>query len=145
MLGSTLAFTHSKKFYPLTYVYDWKQFTAKHDPLFRLGVFGGTAQSAYMFMMSQKKHPHVQLIAVGSRTLERGKCCAKEYDIPGVYSPYEQLLADPAIDGVVVFSPISTHEKWILKILDAGKHAILRHSTYCCQHDPIETSFALST
>lgn len=125
MLGSTLTFTHSKLFYPLTYVYDWKQFSTKQDPIIRLGVFGGTAQSANMFMMSQKKHPHAELVAVGSRTLERGKGCAREYDIPEVYSPYEQLLADPSIDGVVVFSPISTHKEWILKILEAGKHAIL--------------------
>ena len=125
MLGSTLTFTHSKKFYPLTYAYDWKQFSVKQDPIIHLGVFGGTAQSAGMFMMSQKKHPHVEVVAVGSRILEKGQACARQYDIPEAYSPYEQLLADPYIEGVVVFSPISTHEKWIMKILDAGKHAVL--------------------
>ena len=125
MLGSTLAFTHSKKFYPLTYAYDWKQFCTKQDPVIRLGIIGGTAQSASMFMMSQKKHPHAKLEAVGSRTFQRGEACAQKYDIPRVYSPYEQLLADPTIEGVVVFSPISTHEKWITKILEAGKHCIL--------------------
>ena len=125
MLGSTLAFTHSKKFYPLTYAYDWKRFCVKQDPVIRLGIIGGTAQSAGMFMMSQKKHPHAKLLAVGSRTVERGEACAQKYDVPIVYSPYEELLADSTIEGVVVFSPISTHEKWITKILEAGKHCIL--------------------
>ena len=125
MLGKTLTFTHSKKFYPLTYAYDWKDFSVKEEPIIRLGIFGGTAQSAGMFMTSQKKHPHAELVAVGSRTLERGEACSQKYDIPIVYTPYEQLLADPSIEGVVVFCPISTHEKWIMKVLDAGKHAIL--------------------
>ena len=125
MLGSTLAFTHSKNFYLLTYAYDWKQFNPKKDPLIHLGVIGGTAQSAGMFMMSQKKHPHVELMAVASRTPKRGQECAKKYDLSKAYSPYDQLLDDPFIDSVVVFSPISTHEKLIIKILESGKHCII--------------------
>lgn len=125
MLGNTLSFSHSKKFYPLTYVYNWKQFCEKQEPVIRLGIIGGTAQSAATFMMSQKKNPHVELIAVGSRTPESGEACAQKYAVPKVYSPYEPLLADPTIEGIVVYSPISTHEQLIKKILDAGKHCFL--------------------
>lgn len=125
MFGSTLAYTHSKKFYPLTYVYDWKEFCVKQDPILHLGVIGGTAQSAGMFMMAQKKHPHVELLAVASRNLENGQACAQKYDLPMVYSPYDQLLADSMIKGVVVFSPISTHADLIINVLESGKHCIL--------------------
>lgn len=127
MLGSTMAFTHSKNFYPLTYVYDWKHFSKKRHPVIRLGIIGGTAQSAGMFMMSQTKHQHATLLAVGSRTLKSGIDCARKYCLTScrVYSPYEDLLADPSVEGIVVFCPISTHENLILKILEAGKHCIL--------------------
>ena len=125
MLGYTLSFTHWRKLYPLTRVYDWRHFCKKQDPTVRLGVIGGTAQSVTTFMMSVKKSPHAEVTAVASRTWETGKACAQKYDIPKVYSPYELLLADSMIDGIVVFSPISTHEKLIEKILDSGKHCFM--------------------
>ena len=125
MFGCTLSYTHSKMFFSLTYAYDWRKFCAKTVPVFRLGVLGGTAQSAGMFMMSQKKHSQVQLLAVASRNIESGKACAKKYDLPIVYCPYELLLSDSNIEGIVVFTPISTHEKLIMNILESGKHCIL--------------------
>lgn len=90
-----------------------------------MGIIDGTAQSAATFMMSEKKNPHVEVIAVGSRTQESGEACAQKYAIPKVYSPYEPLLADATVEGIVVYTPISTHEKLIKKILDAGKHCFL--------------------
>ena len=126
MLGSTLAFTHSKLFFLLTHAYEWKRFCPKKEPIICLGIIGGTAQSAGMFMMSQKKHPHVKLLGVGSRTLERGEACIRKYNLYAeVYSPYDQLLADSSIEGVVAFCPISMHEQLIISILEAGKHCIL--------------------
>ena len=125
MLGITLSFTHSKKFYTLTYAYEWRNFCVKQEPVIRLGIIGGTAQSASVFMMSQKKHPHVELRAVASRTMHTGIACARKYGISRVYSPYEQLLTDSSVEAVIVFSPISTHEKLIMQILEAGKHCIV--------------------
>ena len=125
MLGTTLSFTHSKKFYSLTYAYEWRDFCTKKKPVIRLGIIGGTAQSASVFMMSQKKHPHVELMAVASRSVCTGLTCAFKYDISRVYSPYERLLADLIVEAVVVFSPISTHEELITTILGAGKHCIV--------------------
>ncbi|MCB9760471.1 MAG: Gfo/Idh/MocA family oxidoreductase [Alphaproteobacteria bacterium] len=125
MFGMALTFTHSKRYFPLTKAYDWGRFAAKEEPVVRLGVLGGTAQSAGMFMTSTKKHPRASLLAVGSRTPERGEACAQKYGIPRACAPYQRLLDDPEIEAVVVFCPISTHAHWIPQILDAGKHAFL--------------------
>ncbi len=125
--GSTLAFTHSKKFFPLTYAYDWKNLREKQSPIIRLGIIGGTAQSAGMFMMSQAKHPRAGLVALYSRTMEKGESCIKKYGLTNctVYCEHDQLLADPTIEGIIVFSPISTHEQTLKNLLQAGKHCIL--------------------
>ena len=127
MLGSTLSFTHSRMFFPLTHVYNWEHVCEKQERTIHFGVIGGTAQSAGMFMISQKKHPRAELKAIGSRTWESGEACTQKYSLSRVtvYSPYEHLLADPTIEGIVVYTPISTHEKLIERILDAGKHCFL--------------------
>ena len=91
-----------------------------------LGVFGGTAQSAGLFVMSLNKHPHALLSAVGSRTVETGEACIKKYFLESkVYSPYDELIADPYIQGVILFTPIATHGDLQIKLMQAGKHCIL--------------------
>ena len=38
------------------------------------------------------------------------------------YSSYEDLLADPVIEAVIIATPFSTHDEVALAALDAGKH-----------------------
>ena len=59
MMGATLSFTHSKKFYSLTYAYEWGNFCAKKSPVIRLGIIGGTAQSGLytLFQKGQRRAP----------------------------------------------------------------------------------------
>ena len=62
--------------------------------------------------------------AVASRSLDRAKVFAEEFDIPHAYGRYEDMLADPEIDAVYVATPHPMHAEWAIKAADAGKHVL---------------------
>ena len=62
--------------------------------------------------------------AVGSRSLDKARAFAGEFDIPKAYGSYEEMLADPEIDAVYVATPHPMHAEWAIKAADAGKHIL---------------------
>lgn len=67
-------------------------------------------------------HPHMELYGV----LERTKNLAQEkYPQVRTYRSFEQLLADPNIDMVVVNTPNITHYEYTKWALQAGKHVVV--------------------
>lgn len=62
--------------------------------------------------------------AIASRNLDRAKAVAAQFAIPRAYGSYEELLADPAIDGVYIPLPTSQHIEWSIKAIEAGKHVL---------------------
>lgn len=63
----------------------------------------------------------VQLYSCFSRDEERRKKFAEEYGIEKTASSYEELLADPDVEGVIVTTPNDTHLDVIVQALEAGK------------------------
>ena len=50
---------------------------------------------------------------------------AERYANVRIYADYEELLADDAIDGVVVATPVPTHHRLAKRALEAGKHVLV--------------------
>jgi len=65
-----------------------------------------------------------EVTAVASRTLERARTYAAEWNIPRAIGSYEALIDDPAIDVIYISLPNSLHAEWTVKALDAGKHVL---------------------
>jgi len=66
-----------------------------------------------------------ELVAVGSRSLEKAKAFGSEFGIPTCHGSYEALLADPTIDAVYISTPHSQHAEWAIKAAEAGKHVLV--------------------
>jgi predicted dehydrogenase len=64
--------------------------------------------------------PDGELVATGSRSLERAAAFAGEFG-GAAYGSYEELLGDPAVDVVYVASPHALHVEHTLLALEAGK------------------------
>jgi xylose dehydrogenase (NAD/NADP) len=65
-----------------------------------------------------------ELTTIASRTLDRARDYADEWNIPRALGSYEALLADPAIDIVYIPLPNHLHCEWTVRALEAGKHVL---------------------
>jgi predicted dehydrogenase len=63
----------------------------------------------------------VTLASCFSRDEQRRRAFQEEFGVPRAASTYEELLADPEIEGVLITTPNDTHRALILQALDAGK------------------------
>lgn len=67
------------------------------------------------------KIPGAELVAVGSRSLERAEAFAQEFGIPEAYGSYEQFASEAQLDIVYVGSPHSHHLEHSLLCMNEGK------------------------
>jgi len=65
--------------------------------------------------------PDAELVAVGSRSIERAAAFARQYDIANVHGSYEDLVNDPAVDAIYVANPHNYHRDSAVLCLEHGK------------------------
>lgn len=66
-----------------------------------------------------------ELVAVASRDRAKGEAYAKEWNIPRVFSSYEEMLAADDIDVIYNSTPNALHAEWAIKSVEAGKHTLV--------------------
>lgn len=64
------------------------------------------------------------VVAVASRDRAKAEAFAREHGIERVHGSYEDLLADPELDAVVIALPNALHHEWTMRALAAGKHVL---------------------
>lgn len=74
------------------------------------------------FIPIYQAHPDADLVAVCQRTEEKLHKTADAFGVPGRYTSFEAMLADPNIDAVHINTPIPDHADQTIKALAAGKH-----------------------
>ncbi len=77
--------------------------------------------------LTSTMHAHTgqRVVAVGSRSPERGAEFARRHGVERAYAGYEQLVEDPDVDVVYVASPHSHHREQALAAIAAGKHVLV--------------------
>lgn len=63
----------------------------------------------------------VELVSCFSRDEARRTAFQEEFGVPNAASSFEELLADPAVEGIIVTTPNDTHRELIVQALEAGK------------------------
>jgi len=90
---------------------------------FKWGIIG-TGGIARTFARALADSTTGELVAVGSRAQETAEAFGDTFAIPRRYASYEDLLADPGIDGVYISLPNHLHLEWAVKTARAGKHVL---------------------
>ncbi|WP_344414381.1 Gfo/Idh/MocA family oxidoreductase [Pseudonocardia ailaonensis] len=65
--------------------------------------------------------PEAQLVAVASRSKERGEAFARDLGVPTVHDSYRAILADPQVDALYIATPHPQHRAIALAGIRAGK------------------------
>jgi predicted dehydrogenase len=65
-----------------------------------------------------------ELVAIASRSLDKARTMASQFDAPAAYGSYEELLADPQVQAVYIPLPNNLHKPWSIAALRAGKHVL---------------------
>ena len=78
---------------------------------------------AHSFAADLALVPGAELVATGSRSLERAAAFAAAYG-GAAHGSYEELVSDPAVDVVYVASPHALHDEHTRLALEAGKHVL---------------------
>jgi len=67
-----------------------------------------------------RNFPEIKVVAVMD-VFNESKAIAEEYGVPVFVLTYEELLAVPDLDAVVICSPTDTHADYVVKAAHAGK------------------------
>ena len=89
----------------------------------RYGILS-TSSIAPRFIAAVRACGKGSIVALSSRTLEKAKEKAAQWDIPTAYGSHNDLLQDPNVNIVYISNVNTQHYPWAKAALLAGKHVI---------------------
>lgn len=88
-----------------------------------IGIIGCSAIANKTVLPSIKNSKLFNLVMVGSRSEEKGKTFADNFDCD--FGSYEDVLNHDGIDAIYVSVPTGLHYEWGMRVLEAKKHLLL--------------------
>ena len=89
----------------------------------RFGVVGTNFISDWV-IAGAREDPRFELVAVCSRTRERGEEFAARHAIPNVFTSLDEMASSPLIDAVYIASPNFMHASQSILCMNHGKHVL---------------------
>ncbi len=106
------------------------------NALWGVGIIGtGWVATEYLAAFSQ--NPHSQVVALCSRSEEKGRARAQECGLKTVdiYTDVQKMLENPNINIVAICSPNFLHAKQTIQAAKAGKHIVIEKPVALNLHD----------
>lgn len=91
--------------------------------MLKMGILG-TGKIAHKMAQTVAGMKEAKICAVGSRTYEKAREFAGEYNVEKVYGSYEGLAADGELDLIYIATPHSEHYRHIHLCLQYGKNVL---------------------
>src|SRR5262245_12690322 len=92
--------------------------------MFRFGILGASHFAVSRMIPAMQAAGDTPVVAIASRDGKKAAEAARALGIPKVYASYEELLADPNVDGVYNPLPNHLHVSWSEQAAAAGKHVL---------------------
>jgi predicted dehydrogenase len=90
----------------------------------KIGIIGAGMIAHRSHAEAFQQVPEAEVVAVADVDAERAREFAAKYEIPQVFSSYEELLARAGVDAVSVALPVFLHAPATIAALEAGKHVL---------------------
>lgn len=84
----------------------------------------GLGKIAHSFVQDLQLVDNSQPVAAASRSLDKAKTFAAQYNISKSYGSYVELFQDPAVDIVYIATPHDSHAELSIAAMQAGKHVL---------------------
>lgn len=88
-------------------------------PTFHFAILG-LGKIARKFAEDLQLIPDAKLMAVGSRSLERARAFARDFEVQWAAGSYEETFAGPRIDAVYIATPHVSHRELTLMCIEKG-------------------------
>jgi predicted dehydrogenase len=90
----------------------------------RIGLIGAGANTRLRHIPGLRAIANVELLAVCNRRPESTEAIAREFGIPRTHGHWQEVVADPDVDAVVIGTWPYLHCPITLAALEAGKHVL---------------------
>ena len=84
----------------------------------------GLGNIAHQFVQDLQLVAGVKIVAAASRSLEKARSFADQYNIPQFYGSYNKLITDPEVDIIYIATPHDSHARLGIEAMEAGKHVL---------------------
>lgn len=91
-----------------------------------VAVIGAGGIAAKLHLPELQTVPDVEVVVLAGRKTSRLETLCRKFNVPRWTQNYEQALADPNVDAVVVALPHPLHVRYGLQALAAGKHVLMQ-------------------
>ena len=98
------------------------------DNKISIGIIGCSTIAKSSTIPAILKSSNCKLAFVGSRSNDKAKKVAHEFGCEK-YGSYEDVLDDDSVDAVYISTPVGTHEEWVIKSAQTGKHILCEKSS----------------
>jgi predicted dehydrogenase len=90
----------------------------------RVGLIGAGANTRLRHIPGLRALPEVEIVAVCNRRPESTRAIAREFEVPRSHTHWEELLADPEMDAIVIGTWPYLHCPITLAALERGLHVL---------------------
>ncbi|MFO1019892.1 MAG: Gfo/Idh/MocA family oxidoreductase [Planctomycetales bacterium] len=90
----------------------------------RIGIVGAGANTRDRHIPGFRAIPGVEIVGVANRTPESSAKIASQFGIPKTYDAWQELVADPQVDAVMIGTWPNMHAEVTCAALAAGKHVL---------------------
>ena len=89
-----------------------------------VGVVGTSWWADAMHLPAIASHPQARAVAICGRNRKNAQSIADSWDIPQVYTDYNEMIDAADLDAVIIATPNSTHYPIAMKAMRAGLHIL---------------------
>ena len=91
----------------------------------RIAVVGCGSWSNEAHLPALAAHPEARIVAVADADPDAAREAARRFDVPAVYTSYDELLAAESPDGVIIATPHAHHYAHARAAVEGGAHVLV--------------------